>query len=200
MKTILDLANALDAFFVSIENGDWYTESNPELEDGLQLDLYKFLQGEGFPVVYELGLPNLKPYLDRELNESVRGMSSTVKDSLKPDLVVNLGAFGFACIELKYNETDETECIEDAAKCNVYVKHCSDVHYAASINLCRNTMEGFNTNKCADINYVYNTYESWDKWARPDGFNKANEPYSIRGLWAKRHQEILNGNGKFADF
>lgn len=200
MKTILDLANALDAFFGGINNGDKYIGSDPELEDGLQLDLYKYLLKEGFLAVYELGLPNLKPYLDQEINESVRGMSSTVKDSLKPDIVVNLGTNGYACIELKYNEKNETECIEDAAKSRVYVKHCLGVCYAVSINLSQEEMDGFEPYACADPNYVYNTYECWDKNARYDGYLKARDAYSITELWARRSLEIANGHGKFAKF
>lgn len=193
------LIEDIEYFFDNIKDGDKYIDGDPELEDGLQLDLYRYLKDLGYQVVYELSLPDLKPYLDKELNEAVC-CSGFPKDSLRPDLVVNLEEEGFACFELKYNETDDEEIEEDMAKCKVYVKHCKDVHFAEFIHLSKFGFENIQSRPCVDWDYEYEYYAAWDDRINQNGFHQSLLAYSIKDKWEDRLEEIENGKGKFADY
>ena len=193
------LIEDIEYFFDNIKDGDKYIDGDPELEDGLQLDLYRYLKDHGYQVVYELSLPDLKPYLDKELNEAVC-CSGFPKDSLRPDLVVNLEEEGFACFELKYNETDDEEIEEDIAKCRVYVKHCKDVHFAGVINLSKYEIKYLNHTPCEDMDYEYGVAGYWDDSVDRGGLRKSIFATPIRKLWEERYMEIENGVGKFADY
>ena len=194
MKKLNELIKVLDEYFGNIDNGDQYIE-----EDGLQLDLYLYLKDLGYQVVYELSLPKLKPYLDKELNESV-GFSGFQKDSLRPDLVVNLEDEGFACFELKYNETDDEEIEEDLAKCRVFIKQCKDVHFAEFIHLSKHGIVSIQSSSCKDWEYEYGYYGVWDNIVGSDGLHKSPLAYSISDLWEERLEEIEEGGGKFAEY
>ena len=194
-----DLDSDIRNFFANIDNGDWYAVSDPELEKGLQLDLYRYLLYEKhYLVVYELSLPDLKPHLDKELNESI-GFCYP-QDSLRPDIVVNMGIHGYVCIELKYNERNVAKVERDAAKSRVYVKHCADVHRAYSINLYSNDnrIVQYMGEPCADGDYEY-YYEEYTDNPRL-GLRKSSITYPIKSLWAAKHIEILRGNGEFAEY
>lgn len=193
------LIEDIEYFFDNIKDGDKYIDGDPELEEGLQLNLYKYLKNLGYPVVYELSLPKLKPYLDKELNESV-GYSGYPKGSLRPDLVVNLEEEGFACFELKYNETDDEEIEEDMAKCRVYVKHCKDVHFAGVINLSKYEIKYLNHTPCEDMDYEYGFAGFWDDSIDQNGLCKSPLAYSIIDLWEEELEKIDSGEGKFADY
>ena len=202
MKKLNELIKTIEEFFDNIDNGDQYLNSDPKSEDGLQLDLYLYLKDLGYQVVYELSLPKLKPYLDKELNEAV-GFSGFPKDSLRPDLVVNLGNEGFVCVELKYNEPSEKDIKEDEAKCRVYVQYCSDVHYAISLHLHRNDVSTKEDDAyfCDDEDYRYSWYECIDSLLDARyGLLKSPAAYLIGGLWQSRCVEIMNGDGKFAEY
>ena len=150
-------------------------------------------------MVYELSLPKLKPYLDKELNESV-GYSGYPKGSLRPDLVVNLEEEGFACFELKYNEKDDEEIREDLAKCRVYVKHCKDVHFAEFIHLSKHGFENIQSRPCVDWEYEYGFGGIWDRSIGQDGLLKSWYASSIENLWKEKLTQIKNGEGEFAKY
>lgn len=193
------LIEDVESFFDSINCGDKYIDGDPELEEGLQLDLYQYLKDLGYQVVYELSLPDLKPYLERELNEA-KGFSGFPKDSLRPDLVVNLDDEGFVCLELKYNETDDEEIEEDLAKCRVYVKQCRDVHFAGVINLSKYEIKYINHTPCEDMDYEYGFAGFWDDSIDRNGLRKSPLAYSIIDLWEEELEKIDSGEGKFADY
>lgn len=199
MKKLNELIKAIEEFFDNIDNGDQYLNGDPKLEEGLQLDLYQYLKDLGYQVVYELSLPNLKTHLERELNEA-KGFSGFPKDSLRPDLVVNLEEDGFACFELKYNETDDEEIEEDMAKCRVYVKHCKDVHFAGVINLSKYEIKYLNHTPCEDMDYEYGFAGFWDDSIDRNGLRKSPLAYSIIDLWEEELEKIDSGEGKFADY
>lgn len=199
MKKLNELIKAIEEFFDNIDNGDQYLNGDPKLEEGLQLDLYQYLKDLGYQVVYELSLPNLKTHLERELNEA-KGFSGFPKDSLRPDLVVNLEEDGFACFELKYNETDDEEIEEDIAKCRVYVKHCKDVHFAGVINLSKYEIKYLNHTPCEDMDYEYGFAGFWDDSIDRNGLRKSPLAYSIIDLWEEELEKIDSGEGKFADY
>lgn len=199
MKKLNELIKTIEEFFDNIDNGDQYLNGDPKLEEGLQLDLYQYLKDLGYQVVYELSLPNLKTHLERELNEA-KGFSGFPKDSLRPDLVVNLEEEGFACFELKYNETDADEIEEDIAKCRVYVKHCKDVHFAGVINLSKYEIKYLNHTPCEDMDYEYGFAGFWDDSIDRNGLRKSPLAYSIIDLWEEELEKIDSGEGKFADY
>lgn len=199
MKKLNELIKAIEEFFDNIDNGDQYLNGDPKLEEGLQLDLYQYLKDLGYQVVYELSLPDLKPYLERELNEA-KGFSGFPKDSLRPDLVVNLDDEGFVCLELKYNETDDEEIEEDLAKCRVYVKQCRDVHFAGVINLSKYEIKYINHTPCEDMDYEYGIAGFWDDSIDRNGLRKSPLAYSIIDLWEEELEKIDSGEGKFADY
>ena len=198
MKNIQNIINDIYEFLSEIEDGDKYMNSDPNKEYGLQFDLYQYLKSKGYQVVYELELPNLKQYMDDELNEA--RVFGFIKGSLRPDLVVNLGYYGYACFELKYNEDDDSQIAEDEAKCRVYVKNCKDVHYAATINLFKCSAEDVDLNPCVDVDYQFSFDACWDRRVRKDGVLKSLDAYPIKPLWAQRSIEIYNGKGIFADY
>lgn len=200
MKEISDLVNDLDWFLANIEDGDKYNHEKPSLEDGLQFDLYFYLKNLGYQVVYELELPDLKQYLDKELNES--RVFGYTKGSLRPDIVVNLGHRGFSCFELKYNESSIDECAEDLAKCRVYVKNCKDVHIAGFIHLhrCDIQFDAFEGTSCEDYNYEYNFYCYTDNPMDSNRLSKSSVAKLVRINWMNRLFELKRGGGKYADY
>lgn len=194
------LIEDIDVFFSIIEDGDKFINSDPNKEYGLQFDLYCYLKNLGYNLVYELSLLDLKPYLDKELKKLNEGYEGYPEDSLRPDLVIKLDIGGFVCIELKYNEQDDTEIIEDIAKCRVYVQQCQDVHYAKFIHLSKDIYKNLELGKCRDNEYHYSFYEVWDNLIYQNGLPKSANAYPIAKLWKKKLDKIENGRGEFSDF
>lgn len=199
-KNITDLVNDLDWFLSNIEDCDNYINTDPSLEEGFQLELYLYLKEQGYQVVYELELPNLQQYLEHELNENrVYGFA---KGSLRPDIVVNLGTNGLACLELKYNESDINLCAKDLAKSRVYAKHCKDVHFAGFIHLHRSEIEldGFEGRPCGDEDYEYDFYGYTDNPTEHIGLSKSLVARPILSFWQNWLCALKRGEGKFAKF
>lgn len=206
-KTLRQLRDdVFDAFKAKVANGDIYINHVPKKEKGLQYDLYLYLKGKGYDVVYELELHNLGQYLEekeKSVNESVNEVKdfSHEEGSLVPDLVVNLGDEGFACFELKYNEIDKTLYSHDGKKCKVYVEHCSDIHYAGYIDLLKGKLDGYKANACKDPNYNFYYYYMNDKTVENEkALSKSSDAYSIRKIWEEKHNAIKQGKGEFSKF
>lgn len=199
MANIKNLVDDINIFFSNIEEGDVYQTSDPYKEQGLQLDLYCYLRDLGYAVVYELELPNLQQYLRREMNESL-GMFGYEAGSLRPDLVVNLGADGFACFELKYDENNLHQLEEDAAKSRIYVKHCTDVHYAGYLNFYQLKYKRveYDGEYCADPDYLFSFYCYTDN--PKTGLMKSRDAYMINRKWEQKAIEIENGEGEFSKY
>ena len=205
-KTLQQLRiDVFDAFETKIPNGDIYINHVPKKEKGLQYELYLYLKERGYDVVYELELHDLGQYVTSDINEGKTNSSedktfSHEEGSLVPDIVVNLGDEGFACYELKYNETRKSLYDHDGDKCKVYVEHCSDVHYAGFINLLKGAIDGYRANACKDPNYKFH-YCFWnDKYIdKEKALSKANNAYPIREIWEEKNEAIKQGRGEFSD-
>ena len=200
MSKLSDLRAEVYSFISNISNGDKHLKQEPLNEKGLQFDLYQTLKKKGYNVVYELELPKLKPYLD-ELCQVVNEVKTFghEKDSLVPDLVVNLGDEGFACFELKYNQS-ETAFEIDGKKCRVYVEQCSDVHYAGYINVFRDKNDNRTGEYCRDKNYKYRYYYHCDTTIDEHKLSKSSAAYSIKSIWEQRNEELRQGKGEFAKY
>lgn len=197
MKTLDQLDKDIRSYFNGrLTDGDKFQQTDPSLEKGFQLDLYKYLKyDKGHEIVYELTLPDLAQYVEDDINEGVsRRMFSYQDGSLRPDLVVKVEE-GFVCIELKYNETDVNEYKHDLAKCKVYVQHCTDVTDAYAIDLLNGELEGFESSPCADPNYKH-------VWCYYDNaaVEKVKNACSIEQLWQNKKNAIAVGKGEFAQY
>ena len=192
--------DVFDAFAKKIAQGDIYKNNVPKLEKGLQYDLYLYLKDEkGYDVVYELELPNLGQFLPKGINEDKT--FSHDEGSLVPDIVVNLGEDGFACFELKYDETNKSLYDHDGDKCRVYVEHCSDIHYAGFIDLLKGNIHGYRAFACKDPNYKFHYCYWHDKVVNIDkARSKANDAYLIRERWEDKLEAIKQRKGEFSKY
>lgn len=200
-KTLDEYKKDVSDFFDKINNGDKYATSVPDKESGLQLDLYKYLLGKHYDVVYELELPDLKQYLKESINESEK-MFSYLKGSLRPDIVVKLDDENFASIELKYNEDNKDLHEYDKDKNRVYVEQCLEIHYAERIHLHGKNIhiEGLDDNVCEDTQYVYSDYCYSGSLIKKGGLNKSEDAYSIKGLWEEKLKQIKDKKGEFSKY
>lgn len=200
-KSLEEFKNDVSSFISNVSNGDKYENSIPKKEKGLQLDLYKYLLGMNYDVVYELELPDLQQYLNESFDET-RKMFTYIEGSLRPDIVVKLGDAGYTSIELKYNEPDVQEHEKDRRKNKVYIEHCTDIHYALRIHLHKKeiTIDGDKSHSCADRKYEYSKYYTCDESIEKGEYKKATETYSIKELWADKLQQINDHKGEFAKY
>ena len=145
-------------------------------------------------------MPNLGQYIENEDINEAKTFAIHKEGSLVPDLVVNLGDEGFACFELKYNEEDSKKYSHDGDKCKVYVEHCTDVHYAAFIDLINGAVDGYNVHQCKDPNYKFHYYYYHDADVSAEcALQKHESAYSILELWKEKLREIKAGRGEFAE-
>lgn len=193
-------SDVYNAFATKVAQGDIYINNVPKLEKGLQYDLYLYLKEEkGYDVVYELELPDIGKYVKQQINE-VQTFSHE-EGSLVPDIVVNLGKDGFACFELKYNETNKSLYDHDGDKSRVYVEHCLDVHYAGYIDLLKGKLDGYEADACKDPNYKFHYYYKHDENIKKEkALSKAENAYSIRELWENKLKAIRIGKGEFSKY
>ncbi len=200
-KTLDEFEKEVSNFFSNVSNGEKYETSDPKKERGLQLDLYKYLLGKNYDVVYELELPDLQQYLSEPIEESEKTFAYQ-EGSLRPDLVIKLDDENFASIELKYNEDNKDLHDYDKDKNRVYVKQCLEIHYAERIHLHNNDIhiKGLDDVSCKDEKYSYSDYIICDESIKKGKCAKASEAYPIRKLWEEKLQQIKDHKGEFAKY